>query len=466
MSRLAQLQAASFGFLSRRAGVNRATGITLIQRVVQIVGSTGTVLLIVKFLSPQEQGYYYTLWSLLFLQTIFELGFSTVILQLAAHERAKLEFLSNGNVVGDSLALSRLAAVIKKTLNWYAIGSALLVTVLLPSGWWFFSSRGHDAVHWQAPLFSAVLFSALQFQVNPILSFFEGCGDVAWVNTVRLFGIMGGLSLCWYCMIAHHGLYGPAAVLLGQSLVPAAFLFSRRRILFTLLSHPCSPDAVDWKTEVFPFQSRIAVSWLSAYLMSYACTPILFSARGAVEAGQMGLSVNICNAIGGLAFVWISTRAALFGNLVACGNRKELDSVFRRVVIQSTLFLGCSVFCFLLAVQLIRERIPALSHRLLSTSTLSILLATLVANHFRDSLATYLRANKKEPFFVVSLVCGAMFIGGAVMVSRAYGSVGMAIANLLINGVFGLGWAIVIFKREYNSTKGLDIPRCSLTTTI
>jgi len=48
---------------------------------------------IARFLTPSEQGYYYTFNSLVALQIVFELGFSFVILQLAAHERAQLSFL-------------------------------------------------------------------------------------------------------------------------------------------------------------------------------------------------------------------------------------------------------------------------------------------------------------------------------------------------------------------------------------
>ena len=67
-------------------GIDRAIAYTVLARGFQILGSTGTVLLILRFLTPVEQGYYYTLLSLVALQTVFELGFSFVILQMAAHE--------------------------------------------------------------------------------------------------------------------------------------------------------------------------------------------------------------------------------------------------------------------------------------------------------------------------------------------------------------------------------------------
>ncbi len=52
-------------------GVDRAIAYTVLARVIQILGSTGTVLLILRFLSPIEQGYYYTLLSLVSLQVVF-----------------------------------------------------------------------------------------------------------------------------------------------------------------------------------------------------------------------------------------------------------------------------------------------------------------------------------------------------------------------------------------------------------
>jgi len=78
--------------------VDRAVAFTFVARAVQMLGSTGTVLLIVHFLSPIEQGYYYTLLSLVALQVIFEVGFAVVVLQMAAHESAHLSFQRDGTV--------------------------------------------------------------------------------------------------------------------------------------------------------------------------------------------------------------------------------------------------------------------------------------------------------------------------------------------------------------------------------
>jgi hypothetical protein len=91
--------AASCGWLSRqhknarnwlnsRLGIDKAIGFTILARGWGSLAGLITVALIARFLSPAEQGYYYTFGSLLALQIVFELGFSFVILQMASHERA------------------------------------------------------------------------------------------------------------------------------------------------------------------------------------------------------------------------------------------------------------------------------------------------------------------------------------------------------------------------------------------
>lgn len=102
-------------------GLDGAVTYTCLARFINIVGSTGTVLLVVRFLSPLEQGYYYTLLSLVSLQMVFELGFSFVVQQLAAHECVHLEINADGSISGDGVAHVRLASTLQLSLRWYAL---------------------------------------------------------------------------------------------------------------------------------------------------------------------------------------------------------------------------------------------------------------------------------------------------------------------------------------------------------
>jgi len=66
-------------------GLDRAILFTIGSRGWQTAAGAITMLLIARNLRPVEQGYYYTFSSLVAIQLIFELGFSFVVLQTAAH---------------------------------------------------------------------------------------------------------------------------------------------------------------------------------------------------------------------------------------------------------------------------------------------------------------------------------------------------------------------------------------------
>src|SRR6202045_4906475 len=158
---------------SRHAlGLDRAVGFTVLARFWGTAAGLVTLLLIARFLSPGEQGYYYTFGSLVAMQMIFELGFSYVILQLASHERAGLSISADYEITGDPIAHARLASVIQKSVRWYSVAAVLMAATLVPVGFHFFAAHQHTGpvVFWRLPWCFAAFMAALNFQVDPILS--------------------------------------------------------------------------------------------------------------------------------------------------------------------------------------------------------------------------------------------------------------------------------------------------------
>src|ERR1700757_835113 len=90
-------------WLRRGLGIDRAIGFTILARGWASLAGIVTVTLIARFLSPAEQGYYYTFGSVIALQIVFELGFSFVILQMASHERAHLVISPADVISGNSV---------------------------------------------------------------------------------------------------------------------------------------------------------------------------------------------------------------------------------------------------------------------------------------------------------------------------------------------------------------------------
>jgi hypothetical protein len=436
-------------------GVDRAIAFTVLARAIQILGSTGTVLLILRFLTPVEQGYYYTLLSLVSLQVVFELGFSFVILQMAAHECVHLALHADGRIEGDTIAHARLASILQKTFRWYLLAALILCVSLLPIGVLFFSRHAHTTtpVAWHGPWVVAVLATAVLFLLNPFLSFLEGCGLVWQVGRMRFGQALLGAAMSWGALLTHHGLYSPGMVIIGYAVASLAFLYSRRNLCLALLRYPVGERSVSWRTEVWPFQWKIAVSWACAYFTIQIFTPVLFAYRGPAEAGQLGLSLSITTYLSALVIAWMSTKAAPFGQMIARGELHQLTGLFFRTLRQSLIVLvGISAACEVGVIAL-QHAFPRFAARMASPRIFALLLLTSVSAFIVQSMAIYLRSFKREPFLVQSIVIAALSTLSSLMTVRAFGATGIALSYFLCTGIVGMIFAATIFRSWHGATE-------------
>jgi hypothetical protein len=436
-------------------GFDRAIAFTVLARVWSSSAGIITVLLIAKFLSPAEQGYYYTFGSLVALQIVFELGFSIVILQLASHERAHLSVARDGSVTGDSIAHERLASVLQKSVKWYSAAAMLMAAILIPTGFYFFSRHPNSGlpVAWRLPWCLVVIAATLTFQIDPILSFLEGCGYVANIARLRLSqAILGGL-LVWSVLAIHRGLFAPAMMILGQIVAGGIWLYRRRGLLLGLWRHKTTRHRIQWRTEVWPFQWRIAVSWICGYFIFQLFNPVLFAYKGAIAAGQMGMSLSIVSALTSVSIAWVNTKAAPFGSMIARKDYAELDRVFFNALRQSVAVCAAGALLVLLgSVYLNLERIR-FAQRMLDPVSLGILLLGTIINVIVFAESVYLRAHKQEVFLRGSIL-GAVLIGSSTYwIGRAYGARGMVSGYLAVGVVVGLGyntWVFLSYRKQWH----------------
>ena len=427
-------------------------------RLLQGAGSVVTVLLIVRFLTPVEQGYYYALWSLVPLQLIFELGFSFVVLQTAAHEMAHLKIHADGSIEGNPRSQNRLASILQLSVRWYLIAAVLMATLMIAGGSHFFAMKqlsGGEAV-WRWPLRITAISCCTTFAISPMLSFLEGCGQVTEVSHMRFLQSLFATGLSWAAMFSHHGLYAPAMVLSSQTVVAFALVFRKRGFLLFLLRIR-GQEAIDWRREIWPFQWKIAVSWICDYFIFQFFTPILFAFRGPVEAGQMGVSMSAVLQLSGLVLAWMSTKAAPFGTLAAQKDRAELDRLFFRTLRQSLALLVCGSAALLSAVVALPYIFPKLSQRIVSWPVFALLLLTAISAHIVQSEALYVRAHKVEPFLVQSIVIASATLGLMLLLVKPWGTLGVSLVYFVVLGVCGLISATLIFSSMRRGWKRAEL---------
>jgi len=429
--------------IRHRLGLDRAVIFTILARGWASGSGLITVVLIARLLSPAEQGYYYTYASLIALQLVFELGFSQVVMQLASHERAHLAIEPDGSIKGDRVTHARLSSILQLSVRWYGIGSICFGLILIPAG----HQHIGEVVSWRGPWIAAATAAVFAFQLDPLYSFFEGCGFVSNIAHMRWIQAIVGSLLAWTALVTHHGLYAPAMVIAGQVLVGAIWLSIRRGLLLSLLTHKAGDGRVSWQNEIWPFQWRIAISWISGYFVYQTFNPILFAFRGPVAAGQMGMSMSFANSLMAIAGAWVSTKAAPFGALIAQRKYQHLDTVFFRTLRQSTLVAGLGAMVVWAATTFLYSTHGRYAHKLLSPLPFALLLIAAILNHIFAFIAIYLRAHKQEKLFQLSLAIAIAVLLSNSFFAKTSGALGMVAGYLVILALLGLGGGTLIFNK-------------------
>jgi hypothetical protein len=234
-----------------------------------------------------------------------------------------------------------------------------------------------------------------------------------------------------------------------SSLVVIIFLLlsKYRNILLNIYK-----DLDEWKMnywqEIFPFQYKIALSWISGYFIFQLFNPVLFANDGPIIAGQMGMSIAVLNGIAALSMSWIITKVPLFSELIAKREFDKLDIIFNRTVKQM-MFIGFSIIIFfIITIYLLEFYNFHFADKLLSINYLILLSMVTMVNQLVFSWATYLRCHKKEPFLINSIVGGLLMSFSTIYLGNIYGINGVVYGYTVLTLFIGLPWAYLIFKKS------------------
>lgn len=439
--------------LGLRIGIDRAIFFTLLSRVWSVVAGLITIIFITHFLSPELQGYYYTFYSLIALQIFAEMGFNFAIIQFASHEMAKLSWTNEGTVTGPLEAKQRLKSLMLFAFYWYAAVIVLMVTIFLPVGEYFFdaaSSKGTVELNIKAPWSLLVFFTALNLMITSATSVLEGCGKIAEVAVMRSIQLVFATTSAWIVLSLGGGLYAIATNSLIMALVGSVWLWNKyRRFFKDMLNLRMQLPGINWRNEIWPFQWRIAVSSMSAYFILQLFTPLIYATHGPIMAGQMGMSMQIISSMNGAAIAWITTKAPTFGQLVATNQRKRLDALFFRALIQSFSFLFACVICVLLGLSYLSIIMSPYAERVLPLSLFSFLCLICLARHIVFAEASYLRAHKQEPFMLLSVVVGITTASLSILFIPPLGSAGAVYSYTFTCLLISLiGGSTIFFKKR------------------
>lgn len=446
---------------SKKIGIDGAIAYTVLARIIQAFGGIVTLLFVAKFLSKVEQGYYYTFGSILAIQIFFELGLSNIIIQFVAHETANLTWINGVSFSGPVESSSRLASLLRFTLRWFGVIAVLLIFGLLIAGYCFFNKFGNheNVVNWEAPWLILSITTSLTLMSSPILAFLEGLGKIKEVAKVRFIQQLVQLSFVLIFFASGFKLFAsPLASIISFVIVPAWILIGDKKKLLIFIWKKIDIYTVNYRVEIFPFQWKIALSWISGYFIFQLFNPVIFATEGPVVAGQMGMTIAVLNAILMFTLSWVTTKVPVFSGLIAKREFKQLDKLFNQTLLQSTVLNIISLVSFFSLIFMLRYFNITIGgkqfgDRFLPYLPMLFMMIPILLNHVLAAWATYLRCHKKEPMLVQSVVIGILCTLSTVLLGRNFGIIGITSGYMLIT-VLSFIWTYFIFqtnKKEWHN---------------
>ena len=436
-------------------GLNRAIGYGVLARAWSFIAGPITIMVIATRFSKEQQGFYYTISSLLALQLFFELGLVTVLAQFASHEFAYLTWGIKGEIEGNPVARERLIDLMCKSVKWFGLIALLFIIVMVPVGLVFLNQNSDTATtfSWRLPWALAVCGTAANLIIVPFYSVIMGSGDVVTVNHREMVGAVVSSFIAWVVIGLHGGVYAVFATSCGSIVVAISYLLKQKPQLLKLAFHGISGFAVkrihtvSWRDEVWPMQWKIAISWASSYFMFQLFTPVLFRYHGSIAAGQMGMTLSVSNALLAGCATWMSSRSPEFGKMVARQEWGALDKLFYRVLMQSivvvvTLSLaGWQTLRYLQAHYSFGQRFIPANHAGMMFGAISVQIIII-------SFGVYLRAHKKEPFMWLSVACAVLQGTMTWVLGMRYSSLGVSAGFFAFNTLFTLPLSFYIWTKS------------------
>lgn len=396
--------------LGRRLQVDRSLGFVLASRVWQAVSGPLTIWFLVNYLTIDQQGIYYGIFSFVAIQAFFELGLLTVLVGFAGHEATALAYRIDGQVVTacsdhQAAAAARVRELLRASTRWFGLASSLFAVVAFGFGWYTLSNTHLTTpVAWQLPLMIVVPCAALTVFWSPRVAILEGIGFRETVYRFRLYQAITGSLAVWATLVLGLGLWCLITATLTQTLWVGYLSFIRYRSVFEQLQASTkSPTDFSWTKDIVPVQWRAALIGVLHHIATQCFSIIiLLFHHDAAEAGRLGMTLTVTSAIQMLALAWVQTKYPLAAGLHGAGDRERAGTMWRQATLVSTSLLIVA-FAVLVALVSVLPMIDArFENRFITPLQIMILGGGCLANHLLATQAFYVLARRFKPLLITA----------------------------------------------------------------
>ena len=406
-----------------------------------------TLGLIIKFLTPEEQGYYYTFFTLLSLSMFLELGLGVILTNFSSHEFSKLRWHKN-LLTGNDNAVKRSLLLIKKTIQWFSAIAVIFFILMFFVGKYFFSDSNNIYYLNAWIIFIAVFSPGLIF--SPFLSILQGFGKVKEVQTLIFYQVFLSIIAFWIGLVSNFNIYALIFQFAIQNLVSLLYItYKYHKLIFHSLIE--ANDLFSWRNEILPLQLKTGFTWLVSYLGINLLIPFSFKIFGPETAGQLGMSFRIAEITSVVCLAWTNTRVPLMGKMIASNEKDKFYTLYFNTL-KSILLIG---FLFTGAIFAIFNLLDYFSlnsfiQRVLSLQYIMLITIGYYMFAISNYLAMTIRSFKDEKMILPNVI--ALFIYSiAIFLSFFFTDYKYLILSFLfVNSLVLLPFSIVYIADTFN----------------
>lgn len=426
--------------------VNKDSISMLTNNLISLIRGPIVMLLIPMFLTELEQGYWYTIGSLSALSTFADLGFGTLVGQFSAHEFSKLHFDKNLRYEGEKNDIERIASLYKYVLKWALCVCIVAYPIIMGAGIAVLNSHG-DMATWIIPWVIYMLAGGLSFIVRISLSFFEGCNLISKIQTNYAISAIALAGVTIGMLVGKCGLYAlaiPAVIsfLFNFVLMFIVFRHAIIQLLKTKVVHNHH-----WGRNFLSLIWKYAISWASGYFIFQIYTPLAYIVYDPIMAGKVGITMTLIQA----CFTIANTFNAMFVPKIniSVANREwgKAEGLCKKGLLLSMPLYVLGATIIMLGLGLGQGKI-ALLDRFLPVSIAAVLIVAWFLQIPINTIATYGRAHKQEPFLIMS-VLGSLFTLGTTVLFMFTLPINYLFAGFAISNIV----SVVIFIVMYYTQK-------------
>lgn len=407
-----------------------------------------------RLFSKEQQGFFYALSSIAAAQAIFELGFSTVLIQFIGHEKQRIgphfqQFLVPDQPVALD-AKSRIGEIFRVADRWFLRGGLLcFLTMSILAVLMFRNEPGAD---WVAPAICTAAAVSINLTFTGRWAIYEGFGFVQDILLARFIAAAIWGALIFTFFFVGQGILVAAAAPFSATIAYLVFIAWKGRTFWHSLvrSVPSTgPGRSDLTGDLFKLQSRTSISFVCGYVSFQCITLIAYKVGSPALAATVGISMTIMLASITIASILVQTQLQKMFRLIAYEQFEAYFSfggqLIKRCVL-AIILVGIIGLLLLLALSVLDVR--WLLDRVPTPAVFVLFMGTACINQLISVQATLVRSFKVEPYIGHS-ICVAVAASFSALVTAPFDDpLVFAAGYFCVNLLIALPYATMIFKSQ------------------